>query len=183
MPGRRGDQGPESICTAESVKRSRRRWAAREKIIVGVSLLLLISLFLPWFRVGVLGAGPEAGWSGLRVHRFLWIVVILALAEPVFLMLPARPDSAASDPVPAGRMPLAGATFLNFLIVLLAFAFKPAISGQQGSLIVPGVVSFGWLPGAFLALIAFAVAMVAACLPPWQRLHRKGYLLRKSRRG
>ena len=131
------------------------RLSQADRISGGASVVLLISLFLPWFTasLGILGSGSE---SGMTAHGYLWVVFILCLAVVAFLVFSA---GYAELPVrlPAARENLLlGVTGLNLLLVLIAFFFKP--SGG-------GIVNIGWGFGAFVGLIAAIVAVVPLATP------------------
>jgi hypothetical protein len=131
------------------------RWT-RSDVVTGVgTVLLLISLFLPWYGVTLFGISAEA--DGLTGHGYLYIVLLLCLAILGYLGV-----RAASEELPA-RMPLTHeqrlliAVGLNAVLVLLAFLVKPAETG--------------WRFGAFTGLLAALVA-VAPLIAPALRARR-----------
>lgn len=155
-----------------------RRWTAPEAVVAAASLVLLISLFLPWFGISlpdvmgrhVLGpVGPQlAQFFGLR-SPVLWVALVLILAMLVLLVLRAGLGRVPFAAPPGDSQLLAGAAWMNLLLVILAFVIKPAIGGQ---IRLGGIsLSVGWQVGAFIALIAAAVAAAAAalCLLPAPR--------------
>jgi hypothetical protein len=129
------------------------RWTANDRIVGGATLVVLISLFLPWFSVNLgalAGLGVSPGIvtaSGTAAHGWLWFVFVIGLLVLVYLV------ALAGFPVLPARLPLSheqlllGATGLNFLLVVLAFLLKP------------GGAPVGWSFGAFVALIAAIVAV------------------------
>ena len=134
-----------------------KRWTRNDQIVGGASLLLLISLFLPWYSVS---AGPfSASASGTAGHGYLWIVFILALVIVVYEILKAGFETLPFN-MPVGPVQLLlGLTGINLVLVLLAFLLKPGGgSGLVG-------VSVGWSFGAFLGLICAIVAVVPLALP------------------
>jgi hypothetical protein len=144
------------------------RWTRAEQITGGASLLLLISLFLPWFTASInakglgLGAGisDSVSVSGTGGHGYLWIVFIVSLAILAFLVIQAGfAKFPVSLPVTPERL-LLGLTGLNLLLVLLAFVFKPG-TGDTGGF----SVSVGWGFGAFVGLICAIAAFVPLVLP------------------
>jgi peptidoglycan/LPS O-acetylase OafA/YrhL len=114
--------------------------------IIGIStLVLLISLFLPWYGVSVLGFSAEA--DGLTAHGYLYLVLILSLAIAGYLV--AQAGLLKQDSLPLShRQRLLAATGINGLIVVIAFLVKPGDTG--------------WRFGAFVGVIAAAVALVGA---------------------
>lgn len=120
------------------------RLSSAERLIGVGTLVLLISLFLPWYGVTVLGFSAQA--DGLTGHGYLYVVLIICLAIAGYLV------AYAGMPLPSlpltHRQRLLAATGLNGVIVLLAFLVKPGDSG--------------WRFGAFLGLLAAIVAVVGA---------------------
>src|ERR1700677_3838202 len=62
------------------------RWTANDRIVGGATLVVLISLFLPWFSVNLgaladdLGVAPGVVTaSGTQAHGWLWFVFIIGL--------------------------------------------------------------------------------------------------------
>ena len=131
------------------------RLSQADRITGAATVVLLISLFLPWFTAsaGSFGSGSA---SGMTAHSYLWAVFVLCVAIIVFLALGA---GFAEMPVhlPAPRETiLLVATVLNLLIVLLAFFVRP-----NGF----GVVTISWTFGSFIALVAAIVACVPLATP------------------
>ena len=131
------------------------RWTAGDRITGISTVLLLVSLFLPWYGVSFLGISAQA--DGLTGHGYLYIVLLLCLAILGYLGL-----RAGSEELPA-RLPLAheqrllAATGVNAALVLLAFLIKP-----EGT---------SWRFGAFTGVLA-ALAAVAPLVVPAVRARR-----------
>jgi hypothetical protein len=138
-----------------------KRLTRDDQIVGGATLVLFISLFLPWFSVSVKGFGSTfAGGSvnGLY-HGYMYIDLILALAVLAFLVMRAGFDQLPFR-LPVGPdQALLVATGINVVLALISFVFKPA--GGFG-------VSVGWGIGAYLGLIA-AIAAVAPLGVPFLR--------------
>jgi hypothetical protein len=123
-----------------------RRWTFADRIAGGATLVLLVSLFLPWF-------GTNGDFFNVRVdgmwHGYMVIVLILAMAILASLVLRAGFVSLPSgfSATTAGQL-LAGAVGLNLLLAAISFATKPAATS--------------WQYGAYIGL---AAAIVAA-IPP-----------------
>ena len=123
-----------------------RRWTFADRVTGGATLVLLVSLFLPWF-------GTDGGFFSVSVdgmwHGYMVIDLILAVAILGYLVLRA---GLASLPlglsVAAAERLLAGAASLNLLLAVISFATKPA--------------GANWQYGAYIGL---AAALVAAILP------------------
>ncbi len=152
-----GASGTSAAATAPVFSFDAKRWSRDDQIVGVASLLLLISLFLPWYTVS---AGPiSASASGTTGHGYLWIVFIIALAVVAFLILQAGFQSLPFNlPVSPARL-LLGLTGINLLLVLLAFLFKPGTGDGFVN------ISVGWGFGAFLGLICAIVAVVPLALP------------------
>ena len=134
-----------------------RRWTLTDRIAGGASLVVLISLFLPWFSVNLGALASElnvapgvATESGTSAHGWLWFVFVIALATLSYLVVEAGYQALPVNlPLRHERLLLA-ATGFNLLLVLIGFALKPGGDGVQ----------VGWGFGAIVALIAAVVAVV-----------------------
>lgn len=131
------------------------RLSQADRISGVASVVLLISLFLPWFTAKLGGFG-SASASGMTAHGYLWLVFILCLAVVAFLVLGAGFDQLPVNLPMSREMLLLVVTGVNLLIVLLAFFIKP--NGL-------GIVTFSWDFGAFIALIAAIVACAPLAVP------------------
>ncbi len=120
--------------------------------VVGIAtIVLFISLFLPWFSVsGYTG-------SGISAHSFLWITLIVSLVMIAVFALNALDlwRTPSTSPLAEEQILLIGAS-INFVLVLLAFLFKPSV----GFGIVD--IKVGWAWGSFVGLAAAVVALGAA---------------------
>jgi hypothetical protein len=124
----------------------------------GASLVVLISLFLPWFGFSALGASISI--SGTTAHGYLVLVVITALLIAGYLLLRSGwGEFPFPLPVAHETLLLAG-TGLQFMLVLAAFLDVP----------LPGL---GWEIGAYLAVAAAALAALPAALPALRSRHRR----------
>jgi hypothetical protein len=129
-----------------------KRLSRVDQVIGGASLILIITLFLPWF--GVSFGGYSASESGFSAHGYLFIPLLTAIILIGYLVIRAGWDDPPMKlPVAHAPLLLVG-TGLQFLIVLLAFLFKPG--------------GTSWQFGAFLALIAALVAFAAIVVPAVQ---------------
>jgi len=123
-----------------------RRWTFADRITGGATLVLLVSLFLPWF-------GADGDFFSVSVdgmwHGYMVIDLILAVAILGYLVL--RAGFAALPfglSVTAAGQLLAGAAGLNLLLAVVSFVTKPA--------------GTSWQYGAYVGL---AAAIVAVALP------------------
>lgn len=121
-------------------------------MISGVaSIVLLISLFLSWFGITVIGIHLTA--SGTSAHGFLWIVFIICLAIVAYLLCIAGWGNLPFAPQVPHITAMIAATAVNLVLVFIAFIDKPGGSGV------------GWEFGAFLGLIAAIVALAPYAVP------------------
>ena len=132
------------------------RLSQADRISGIASVVLLISLFLPWFSLNI-GFGINYSWSGTTAHGYLWVVFILCLAIIGFILFSAGYTELPMRLPAARERLLLAATGLNLLLVLLAFFINPGYR-----LLSNGV---GWSFGAFVGLIAAIVACVPLALP------------------
>jgi cytochrome c biogenesis factor len=130
-----------------------KRWSQPERITAIATLVLLISLFLPWFtyNFGVGSVSVDGLW-----HGWMYLVFILCLVILVYLV------AKASYAVVPFRLPLAEeqlllfATGINFVLTVIAFVFKPGGYGLSG---------VGWGFGSFVALAAAIIAAAPTGVP------------------
>ena len=131
-----------------------RRLNRVDQVIGVASLILIITLFLPWFGVSLDGSSVTV--SGFTAHGYLVISLLTAVALIGYLVVRAGWDD------PPMKLPVAHAplllvlTGLQLLIVLLAFLFKPGFTG--------------WQFGAWLGLLAALVACGAIVVPAVQSM-------------
>jgi hypothetical protein len=122
-----------------------RRWTFADRIAGGATLVLLVSLFLPWF--GTNGDFFSVSVDGMW-HGYMVIVLILAVAILAYLVLRAGFVSLPSgfSATTAGQL-LAGAAGLNLLLTIVSFATRPTETS--------------WQYGAYVGLAAAIVAAIA----------------------
>ena len=129
------------------------RWTTADRIAGGATLVLFISLFLPWFSVsaGFGSFSESSSVDALTAHGYLYLVLLLALAMLGYLVVSAGLDSRVALPLSHEQI-LGAAAGLNLLLVLI------------GMLIMPGggssLVKVSWDFGAFIGLAAAVVAVV-----------------------
>jgi len=131
------------------VRKSRRRLNSlneKDRVFGPASLLLLVSLWLPWYSIGPYSA------DGLSAHGWLFIAVMDSIVLVLYVLITAF---GVGDLAAQGRMSkdqlLALITGVNLALVVLGFLLKPSGS------------SWSW--GAFLALAAAVVAFLPFGVP------------------
>ena len=152
-----------------------RRWTWFDAIVGAAAVTLLFSLFGPWYdirfagcRGGACRADNRLGkLSGIVTHGYLWATFAAALAILILLVLRAL-DRAGFFQSPSDRQLLAGLTVLNVSLVLLAFLDKPGFihlpsQGPPAPLPLP-LLTVSWQYGAWMAVTATTVAVIAAAL-------------------
>ena len=150
---------------------------SREERITGIAtIVLLISLFLPWVTAKetttIAGVGSySASADGFSLHGYFWIAFILCLAVIAFLVMKAGFAKMPFDlPLTDDQALLAG-TGVLFVIVLIGFLFK-GYGGESVS--GPGYhFSIGWGFGAFLGVVAAIVAVAPLAWPVIQKQMNK----------
>jgi len=121
-----------------------RRWTLADQVTGGATLVLLVSLFLPWF-------GTDGGFFSVSVdgmwHGYMVVGLILAVAVLGYLVLRAGFVSLPFGlSVTAAGQLLAGAAGLNLLLAVVSFVTKPA--------------GTSWQYGAYAGLAAAIVAVI-----------------------
>ena len=135
------------------------RLTQADKITGIASFVLLISLFLPWFSVsvGTLGISVSGSGSGTSTHGYLWLVFLLCLVIIGYLVYRALVEKLPFELPLAHEQVLLILTGINFVIVLIAWIFKPS-SGF-------GAVKVSWAWGSFVSLAAAIVAVAPLAIP------------------
>jgi hypothetical protein len=117
-------------------------------------LVLLISLWLPWYGIGPISA------DGLSAHGWLFIVMLDSIVLVLYVLITAF---GVGDLAVPGRMSkdqlLALITGVNLALVVLGFLLKPA--------------GLSWSWGAFLALAAAIVTFLPFGVPLIQDQRRR----------
>jgi hypothetical protein len=152
-----------------------RRWTWAQVVAGVAALVLLISLFQPWYDIrftgcpgGACRADNRLGrLSGVAVHEYLWVTFAVALAVLVLLALRAL-DRTAFFQSPNDRQLVAGLAGLNLIVVLVAFLGKPGFialpaQGPPAPLPLP-LLAVSWQYGAWLAIVAAIVAAAAGAV-------------------
>ncbi len=130
------------------------RWSVADRITGIATVVLFISVLLPWFSAGAYGYPPAA--SGVSAHGYLSIVLFVCVAIILYLGARAGWDRLPISAKVAHAPVMLLATALNLLLVFIGFLFKP------------GGVGVGWSIGAWLALIAAIVAVAPIAVPAIQ---------------
>ena len=126
-----------------------KRWSQAERTTAIATLVLFISLFLPWYTFGPLSL--DGLW-----HSWMYLVFLLCLAILVYLVSRAGfKEMPFKMPVSGDQLLLFGSV-INLMLVVIAFIDKPGGIGYSG-------IGWGW--GAFVALIAAVVAAVPLGVP------------------
>jgi len=147
QPGYRPPAGPPQHGPAFAFDLN--RLSRVDQVVGASSLILIITLFLPWFGVSL--GGYSASESGFDAHGYLIIPLLTAIVLIAYLVMRAGWDHLPWKlPIEHAPLLLVG-TGIQALIVLLAFLFKP--TGTD------------WQFGAYLGLLAALVACGAAVMP------------------
>ncbi len=119
---------------------------AKDRVAGAATLVLLVSLWLPWYTIGPISA------DGLSVHGWLFIVVLNSIVLVLYVLITAF---GVGDLAEQGRLSkdqlLALLTGVNAALVVLGFLLKPTGS------------SWSW--GALLALVAAIVSFLPFGIP------------------
>jgi hypothetical protein len=118
---------------------------------VAGTLVLFISLFLPWFTYSFGSVSVDGLW-----HAWMYLVLILCLAILAFLVARAGFSEMPFKLPMADEQLLLIATGVNAVLSILAFLFKPGGIGFSG---------IGWGFGAFVGLAAAIVAAAPLAVP------------------
>jgi hypothetical protein len=133
-----------------------KRLTKAEQITGGASLLLLISLFLPWFtyKYSFVSVSVDGLW-----HGWMYLVLLICLAIIAYLVAIAGfGELPFKLPLERERLLLI-ATVVDLVLTVLGFLLKPGGYGVGG---------IGWGFGAFVGLIFAIVATAPLAMPAIQ---------------
>lgn len=145
---------PQAIPAPTAFRLDPARWTPADRVTGAATLVLVVSLFLPWFSVSA-GFGnftASSSADALAAHGYLYLVLLLALAMLGYLIARASLKDLPELPVTGDQLLAAGAA-VNLLLVLIAFAVMPG----GGS----ALVKVSWSFGAFIGLAAAIVSIAA----------------------
>jgi hypothetical protein len=149
MPNSPTGSRPTSDRTKPSFQLDATRLTSADRVTGIATLVLVVSLFLPWYGVSVFGFSAQV--DGLTGHGYLYIVLIVCVTIVAYLIAAAGFEELPVQlPLSHPQRLLAG-TVLNALLVLLAFLVKPGDSG--------------WRFGAFAGIAAALVAAGPLVIP------------------
>ncbi len=139
--GTAGYGAAQTSSPATAFKFDRSRWSPTDFVAGVATLVLFISLFLPWYGVSI---GPISVTADATAHGYMYIPLILCLVELAYLVgIAGLPDLRSRLPVPHDMF-LTGINAVNLVFVVIAFT-----AGKDGA---------GWRFGAFVGLVAALVA-------------------------
>jgi hypothetical protein len=126
------------------------RWSLADRIAGVATIVLFISLFLPWFTVsfGFVSGSVNGLW-----HGWMYITLILCILIVTYLVLRAGWDRLPISQDVPHLTAMMVATIVNLVLVVIAFIDKPGGSGV------------GWGFGAVLGLIVAIVAAAPFAVP------------------
>ncbi|MBO0803154.1 MAG: hypothetical protein J2P25_08785 [Nocardiopsaceae bacterium] len=133
-----------------------RRLTVADKVAGAASLVLLISLFLPWYTVSVPGASSTL--SGTGIHRFLWLAVLLSVVMLTYLIVHA---TVGWDSTPMNRLSHEP-VLLSLCLVQLILVIVPFFDVPDTAL---NSVTVGFSYGAYIGLAAAVAALVMVLVP------------------
>ena len=145
--------------SAPAFKFDMERWSRADRIAGGATLVLFISLFLPWFSYRYI-VGITYSWNGL-VHGYMYITLLICLAIFAYLIAIAGYERLPFKLPVRHEAAILIATVVNLVLVFIGFIDKP-----YG-------VGVGWSFGSFVGLVAAIVAAAPLGIPVIQGA-RKG---------
>jgi len=130
-----------------------KRWSQAERTTAIATLVLLISLFLPWYtyNFGLGSVSVDGLW-----HGWMYIVLLLSLAILVYLVSRAGFSEMPFKMPISGDQLLLGGSVISLVLTFIAFIDKPGGVGFTG-------IGWGW--GSFVGLLAAVVAAVPLGVP------------------
>lgn len=133
-----------------------KRLTLADKVAGAASLVLLVSLFLPWYTVS--NPGGSTGLSGTDIHRFLWLEALLTLVTLTYMIVHA---TVGWDRTPMNKVShepvLLALTVIQLIVVVVPFFDVP-------DTLLEGV-TVGFAYGSYIGLIAAVAALVMVIVP------------------
>ncbi len=126
-----------------------RRLTRVEQTAAGATLVVLVSLFLPWF--GFDEAGTNISVSGTGAHGYLVVVILLSVLTAGYLLQRSGWEEFPFRMPVAHETVLMAAAGLQFILVTIGFSDVP-------------IAGLSWEFGAYLGLIAAAAGLGAALM-------------------
>jgi hypothetical protein len=125
-------------------------------VVTGIAtLVLLISLFLPWYTFTVPGLSTTLG--GVDHHRFLWLAVVLSAVILTYLIVHA---TVGLDGAPVSKEPvLLGLTVVQLILVVIPY-FSIPIALVSGVKVTMAYGAYAGLAAAIVSVIAVIVPFV-----------------------
>jgi hypothetical protein len=150
-----GSPAPSAGSTLPPFRFDAARWTMADRIAGIATIVLFISLFLPWFTVsiGLAGVSLSGSVNGLW-HGWMYLTLILSIVIVAYLVMRAGWDKLPITQEISHLTVMMVATIVNAVLVLIAFIDKP------------GGGATGWGFGAVLGLIAALVAAAPYAIPP-----------------
>lgn len=137
-----------SPASPPAFKLESRRWTQTDRIVGIATFVLLVSLFLSWYSVNVLGIRVGAA-NGLY-HGYMYLTLLICLALLAYYVAKAGLDRLPVKlPAPESQL-VTVATAVNAVLTVIAFLTKPSVTS--------------WDFGAYIGLIAALVALAPAVL-------------------
>lgn len=140
VPGRPGNRHNAGSIDRQPLRLDANLWTENDRITGIASAILLISLFLPWFGITLLGTSVTE--DGLTSHGYLSIVMIICLAILGYLVLRISPMRPVLPPARIHERLLLAATAVNVVLVVAGFIatpggaeWAPLLSRQFGSFV------------------------------------------------
>ena len=130
-----------------------KRWSRTDRITFVATLVLFISLFLPWFtyNFGLGSVSVDGLW-----HGWMYLVLLLCLGIMAYFVARAGYSEMPFKLPMADAQLLLIATGVNAVLSILGFVFKPGGIGFTG---------IGWGFGAFVGLAASIIAAAPHAVP------------------
>lgn len=140
VPGRPGIRRNARSIRRQPLRLDANLWTENDRITGIASAALLVSLFLPWFGITLLGTSVTA--DGLTSHGYLRIVMIICLVILGYLVVRISPMRPVLPPPRMHELLLLAATAVNFALVVAGFIatpggadWAPLLSRQYGAFV------------------------------------------------
>lgn len=148
------------------------RFSRGDKVLVGSALIVLVSLFVPWYQASVSGYTIQSvsGWGS----GYGWLGALCLVAAGIYLVLRRSDVDVPRVPIRSTVLVLS-LTGLGTFLVLVRLATLP--HGHAGG----GLVTYRYGPGAGIVLALLAGLIETACAFLMFRRRDRGVVVEGTR--
>jgi hypothetical protein len=143
------------------------RWPTADRFVALAGPVLLVAVFLPWFKATVRFTtsettgqlmDPPGSVSGLAAHQYLLVPVAVGLLASAVILARHFPSRRAPQ-LPFHRYFLVGASGLVFILVVIGAIVKPPAWFGQLQMEPVMYITIDWTYGSLVAVSAALISL------------------------